>query len=151
MNGDTVAVVASQFILRSSRATSSLIPSCKRAFEREFIGHRASGFYLPVDLAVAEIEDGDQRRDAELLARDGDRVHAVGLAEGAQKLRVRAARVAEPGPFGEDDGPRKHREDEKDREHGPGHRSGVHDRVCNADLQKKKGCRQEGNAPPVLF
>ena len=64
----------------------------ERAFQREFVGQRTSGFHLPVDLAVSEIEDGNQRRDAELLARDGDRVHAVGLAKGAQKLGVRAAR-----------------------------------------------------------
>ena len=45
----------------------------------------------------------------------------------------------------------KHRQDQKNREHGPGHGSGVHHRVCNADLQKKKGCRQEGNAPPATI
>ena len=137
INGDTVAVVASQFMLRSSRATSSLMPSCSVRSSASLLVTVPRAFTCRSTLAVAEIEHGHQRRDAELLARDRDRIHAVRLAEGAQKLRVCAARIAEPRPFGKDDGPGQQRQDEKYREHCPGHRPGVQYRVSNADLQKK--------------
>src|ERR1035437_2795364 len=79
INGVTEAVVASQFMLRSSLASSSLMPSCRVRSSAVRLVTLARQFF------VAEIEDGHQGRGAELLTDHHHGFHAAGLAEGAQE------------------------------------------------------------------
>ena len=73
MKGETEATVASQFMLRSNFVISSLMPSWRlRSMAADCSpGRRAA--YLPLHLAIAEIEHGDQRSGSKLFAceRDG--------------------------------------------------------------------------------
>ena len=95
MNGVTEAVVASQFMLRSSLASSSLTPSCRvRSSAVRFVTLPLR-LHLPFDLFIAEIEHRDQRRGAVLLARHHHRFQAAGLAKSAQETRIRPPRPAE--------------------------------------------------------
>ena len=87
-NGLTEAMVASQFILRSRREISSLMPSCSVRSSADLVGDLVARGHLPADLAIAEIEDAHQGRGAELLARGGHGVQARGFAKRAQKLAV---------------------------------------------------------------
>ena len=82
-------MVASQFMLRSSREISSLMPSCNVRSSDALVTDLGFGRHLPAHLAVAEIEDAHQGRGAVLLTGCGDGVQSRGLAEGAQKFPVR--------------------------------------------------------------
>ena len=55
---------------------------------------RAFGFHLPRDFFIAEIEDGHERRRAELFARHHDGFQAVGFAERAEEAGIGRARLA---------------------------------------------------------
>ena len=105
MKGDTVAVVASQFMLRSRRVTSSLMPSCRVRSSAFTLVIRPPRRHLPRDFAVAEIEHRHQRRAAELLHRGVHRVQARGLSERAQEPGVGVARAPEGAQLGKEDGP----------------------------------------------
>ena len=116
MNGVTDAVVASQLMLRSSLASSSLMPICRVRSRAMRLLSDAARLHLPLDFFVAEIEDGDQRRRAELLARDHHGFHAGGFPKRAQKARVRLTRAAQRLPFGKDDRPGIDRETEQENQ-----------------------------------
>ena len=88
INGVTEAVVASQFMLRSSLASSSLTPSCSVRSRAVRLVTLPRDFHLPLHLFVAEIEDRHQGRRAELFARDHHGFHAGGLAKRAQEARI---------------------------------------------------------------
>ena len=105
INGVTDAVVASQFMLRSSLASSSLTPICRVRSSAVRLVTLPRRFDLPLDFFVAEIENGDQGRGAELFAGDHHGFHAGGLAKCAQETRVGLAGAAERLPLGKDDGP----------------------------------------------
>ena len=105
MNGRYVAVVASQFMLRSSRVDFFADAELQRALERNFVGDGTARLHLAVYLGVSEVEYGDQGRDAELLARDRDRIHTRSLSGKRARMRVSAASIAEARPFRKDDRP----------------------------------------------
>ena len=148
MNGVTDAVVASQFMLRSSLASSSLMPSCRVRSSAVRLVTRAARFHLPLDLFVAEIEDGHQRRGAELLARHHDGFQAGGLAERAQEARVGLARAAQGLPLGKNHGPGIDGKTDQNAEHGDFRRAAALDHFPEIYLKKEGNRSFESNSSP---
>jgi hypothetical protein len=77
----------------------------KGALQRRAVGDAALEFDLPFQLFIAEIEDGNQGRGAELLARHHHGFHAAGLAERSQKAGIRLGGAAQGAHLGENNGP----------------------------------------------
>src|SRR2546430_17257274 len=76
----------------------------QRALERHLVAQRPAQLDLTMNLFVAEIEHGHQRRRPELLAGRHNPVEAARFPEGAKKLPVRVARAPERRPLGENKG-----------------------------------------------
>ena len=88
INGETDAMVASQFRFCSSRDSCSLSPELQAARDRFVIGEAAARLHLAADFLIAVLENGDQRRGAKLLARHHHGFKTRGFTEGAQKAPI---------------------------------------------------------------
>src|ERR1039457_2398022 len=91
------------------------------ALQRQLVRHRPARFHLAVHLAITEIEYADQRRGAELLARNRHRLQPPGLTKRAQEGPVGRPRPAESIPLRKDHGPGEQRKNRDDRDHHLGH------------------------------
>ena len=81
------------------------MPSCSVRSSEVRLVTLPRSFDLALQFFVAEIEDGNQGRGAELLAGDHHGFHAAGLAECAQEARIGLAGAAQGAELGEDDRP----------------------------------------------
>ena len=76
--------------------TPNLLAGAQLQAARDGVGidQAAARFYLPADFLIALIENGNQGRRTELLARHHYSLEAVGLAKSAQKTFVASSRRA---------------------------------------------------------
>ena len=82
-------------MLRSSLASSSLMPSCSDRSPGELVADRAPRLHLTRDFLVAEVEDGERGRRPELLASQRHGVQTAVAFRNARRnceFAVRACR-----------------------------------------------------------
>ena len=109
---------------------------------RVFVDQRPTLLNLTFNLTVPEIEDGDQWGGAELLAGYCDGLQIIGLAEGAKKVSILAARAAENAAFREHDGPREQREENQDGDDSQGNRPKILNDVPKCKVRRRQQKRQ---------
>ena len=94
-------------------------------FEAGGVARKAAAVGLAMVFVVDFVEDGDERRGAELLGGRGDLGEAAGFAEGPEEPRGLIARFGEAAELGDDDRPGKDGEQRQQDEDGVGNRAGV--------------------------
>ena len=97
--------------------------------------------HLAFELPDCAVKHRHQRAGPELFGNRGNVLHALRLAEGADKASALLARAPDQPPLGKNHRPGEHAEREEEQKHGLGDRTGLKDEINDfaADKRQEEG------------